>query len=61
MVQGKGRVTQEAPGNKHFKHTKPFSDLYCDTFRRTPIVCDVSNSFKSQNRGLIDNRFLKID
>ena len=64
MVQGKGRIPQEALGNKHCKsHPNPFL-----TFSVTHLLASLlyvmflaASEVKTWNRGHIDNRFLKID
>ena len=64
MVQGKGRMPQEALGNKHCKsHPNPFL-----TFSVTHLVASLlyvmfleSSEVKRWTHGLIDNIFFKID
>ena len=64
MLQVKGRVPQEAPGNKHFK-THPYTFL---TFTVTHleasllyVMFQAASKVKTWKSGLIDNRFLKMD
>ena len=64
MVEDKGCMPREAPGNKHFKsHPNPFL-----TFSVTHLEASLlyvmflaASKVQAWNCGLIDNRFLKID